>query len=259
MLYDHTSTAQHHHTKSNICLSINFLTLTLKSNDTDTYRYRVSAFYAASLDSDQKSDFDQSWGLDTTGHFLEGPSGSRGLLGSIMSSGNGRQQQAAGNRSWLTAVTGGAAGNVQEKITDDLKAVRSRAEEELDELRAPDTTEKAVGKRLLELFQQDLLGATQGAVRENEYKYKYFYWVLGLGYVGVVSIARALVVDFSVLLLLCSISNGVLGVPDLLLSCSIISNNNIIAINFTLIITHLPTSLQILNTIHTYIYIHTGT
>lgn len=144
--------------------------------------------YRITLLEDERAEFDAAWGIDSTaGGFRNRRSSSvanirDSMVGvmrrqsTFMSRRNGTAENqnqssadgAQGNRAWLTAhtVNSGDAGDVQQRITQDLEDVRNTVDDDYTYISTqPALVEDlAKGKHLLTLFQRDLLPGINGQI-----------------------------------------------------------------------------------------------
>jgi hypothetical protein len=103
--------------------------------------------YRDTLSHAQLREFDELWGITEGGRF-------------IAASAN----PVTGPRSWLGAATGGV--DVQQMITNELRAVRSDVNTEFDLFSITSRSHAEKGQRILFLFQRDLMPGVNGQILE---------------------------------------------------------------------------------------------
>ena len=128
------------------------------------------------LQGDDKQRFNEIWGLDDAGHFSVAPPGRDFSVGSSFSLEMyfREMRHLLFNKNYHSSLQTDATPIGERVLGEELELVKSIVDEEVEFFETNDASNAEIGKRLLFLFQYDLLPGQQGKILFDKQSNDYF-------------------------------------------------------------------------------------
>jgi hypothetical protein len=132
--------------------------------------------WSMALQGDDKQRFNENWGLDDAGQFSVAPPGRDFSVGSSFSLEMyfREMRYLLYNENYQSSLQTDATPIGERVLGDELELVKSMVDEEVEFFETNDASNAEIGKRLLFLFQYDLLPGQQGKILFDKQSNVYF-------------------------------------------------------------------------------------